>query len=92
MTCPPFLALMAPSFILLHLVTTPPLAVVSCGVFRFWGCCVLGYWGGLRGVVDLVGFGPCRAYLKRFSPAPSSHLGRCTLIRCAGTLDPCMQR
>ena len=35
---------------------------------------------------------PWRAYLKRLSPAPSSHWGRCTLIRCASTRDPCMQR
>ena len=27
-------------------------------------------------------------HLKRFRPAPSSHWGRCTLIRCAGTRDP----
>ena len=35
---------------------------------------------------------PWRAYLERFIPAPSSHCGRCTLIRCAGTQDPCLQR
>ena len=35
---------------------------------------------------------PCRAYLKRFSPAPSSHWGCCTMIWCAVTWDPCMQR
>ena len=35
---------------------------------------------------------PCFAYLKMFIPASSSHGGRCTLIRCAGTRDPCMQR
>ena len=34
---------------------------------------------------------PWRAYLKRFRPAPSSHWGRCTLIRCAGTRYHCMQ-
>ena len=33
---------------------------------------------------------PWRAYLKSFSPAPSLHWGRCTLIRCAGTRDPRM--
>ena len=36
--------------------------------------------------------GPCRAYLKRLSPSPSSHWGRCTLIRCAVTQDQCMRR
>ena len=69
--CTPFPDLMAPSCIFV-LVTTPPSAVIYCGVLMFWGCCVVGDWGGLRGMVDLVGFGPWRAYLKRFSPAPSS--------------------
>ena len=41
----------------------------------------------------LVVVGGCmHAYLNRFSPAPSSHWGRCTLIRCSGTRDPRMQR
>ena len=31
-------------------------------------------------------------YLKSFSPSPSSHWGRYTLIRCAGTRDPRRQR
>ena len=35
---------------------------------------------------------PWHAYLKRLIPAPSSHWGRCTLIGCVGTRDPCMQR
>ena len=35
---------------------------------------------------------PWRDYLNRFSPATSSHWGRCTLIRCASTRDPRMQR
>ena len=39
--------------------------------------------------VGMVIWGP---HLKRFSPAPSSHWGRCTLIRCAGTRDPRKQR
>ena len=55
------------------------------------GCSVVGI-GGLRGVVDLVGFGPWRAYLKRFSPAPSCQYGLFTLIWCSGILDTCMQR
>ena len=38
---------------------------------------------------DLVIWGP---YQKSFSPAPSSHWCRCTLIRCAGTQDPPRQR
>ena len=92
MPCPLFLSLMAPSCIFV-LVTTPTSAVVSCSVFRCWGCCAVGGCEeGLRGVVDLVGFGTWRAYLNRFSPAPSSHWGCCTLIRCAVTLDPRMQR
>ena len=74
------------------LVTTPPSAVFSCGVLGFWDVVWWGLGEGLRGVVDLVGFGPWCAYLKRFSPVTSSHRGRCTLIWCAGTLDPCMQR
>ena len=49
----------------------------------------------MHGIGELGGLGwlcePWRAYLNRFSPAPSSHCGRCTLIRCAGTRDPCMQ-
>ena len=46
------------------------------------------YWG-----VGRVGCycDPWCAYLNRFSPAPSFHCGRCTLIRCAGTQDPHMQ-
>ena len=47
-TCPPFLALMAPSCIFL-LVTTPPSAVISCNVFRFLGCCVVEGLGGAEG-------------------------------------------
>ena len=31
-------------------------------------------------------------HLKSFIPAPSSHWGRCTLIRCAGTRDPRKQQ
>ena len=31
------------------------------------------------------------AYLKSFSPVPSSHCGRFTLILCTNTLDPRMQ-
>ena len=90
--CPHFLALIAPSCIFV-LVTTPTSAVVSCSVFRCWGCCAVGGCEeGLRGVVDLVGFVAWCAYLWRFSPAPSSHWGRFMLIRCDGTLDPRMQR
>ena len=32
---------------------------------------------------------PCHAYLKRLSPASSSHWGRCTLIRYASTQNTC---
>ena len=35
---------------------------------------------------------PWISYLQRLSPAPSSHCGRCTLIRCAVTRDPRMQQ
>ena len=35
----------------------------------------------------VLGF-PCPAYLKRFSPVPSSHWGSCMLILCAVTLNP----
>ena len=45
-------------------------------------------WGGVgwrgRGLC-IDSWGP---HLKSFSPAPSSHWGRCTLIRCAGKRDP----
>ena len=38
-----------------------------------------------------LGFGfSWSTYWKRFSPVPSSHCGRCTLIQCAVTLDPRM--
>ena len=49
-------------------------------------------WG--IGVLGVVGWlcEPWHTYLNRFSPAPSSHYGRCTLIWCAGTQDPRMQR
>ena len=40
-------------------------------------------WRGSGVCID--SWGP---HLKRFIPAPSSHCGRCTLIRCAGTRDP----
>ena len=33
-----------------------------------------------------------RAYMKRFSPAPSYHFGLCTLIFCDGTLETWMHR
>ena len=52
--------------------------------------------GCMQGIEVSEGVGwlcePWRAYLKRFSPAPSYHWGPCTLIRCAGTQDPRMQR
>ena len=51
--------------------------VVMGGVgWRGWGVCIDSW---------------C-PHLKRFSPAPSSHWGCCTLIRCAGTRDPRKQR
>ena len=59
-----------------------------------WWLVVVG--GCMRGIEVPGGVGwlcePRRAYLKRFSPAPSSHWGRYTLIRCACTRDPRMQR
>ena len=62
-------------------------------LFMWWSmvlwCCVVGI-----GVAEGDGWfdDPWCAYLNRFSPAPSSHWGFCTLIWCAGTLDPHMQR
>ena len=48
---------------------------------------------GWFGVEVSRGFGfSQRAYMKRFSPAPSSHCGHCTLILCSDTLDPRIQR
>ena len=52
----------------------------------------LGLCNGVGGVVWWGLDPPWRAYLNRFSPAPSSHRGCCTLIRWAGTLDPGMHR
>ena len=49
-----------------------------------------GAWGGVRTSSGLRI--SRRAYLKRLSPAPSSHCGRWMLILCAGTLDPRMHR
>ena len=46
----------------------------------------IGVSGGVVWLCD-----PWRDYLNRFSPAPSSHCGRCTLIWCAGTWDLSMQ-
>ena len=44
-------------------------------------------WRGRRVCIDSLG-----PHLKRFSPAPSSHWGCCTLIRCAHTWDPRKQQ
>ena len=69
-------------------------ALVVASTCRSWCLVVVSCWflGNevLRGLVCLGG--PWRAYLKRLSPTPSSHWGCCTLIRCAGTQDPHMQR
>ena len=69
-----------------------PCFVVS--LICLWWLVVVGRC--LRGIEVSGGVGwlcePWRAYLKRFSPAPFSHWGRCTLIRCVGTQDLCMQR
>ena len=60
----------------------------SCTGFRCmrwggWGVgMVWGFWWGLGS--------PGRAYLNRFSLAPSSHCGRWKLILCKGTLEPWM--
>ena len=58
-----------------------------------WWLVVVG--GCMHGIGELGGVGwfcePWSAFLNRFSPAPSSHCGRCTLIRCAGTQDPRMK-
>ena len=58
-----------------------------------WWSVVVGgcMWGiGVSGGVVLL-CEPWRAYLNMFSPATSSHCGRFTLIRYAGTRDPRMQ-
>ena len=69
-----------------------PCFVVS-PLFLWWLVVVGGCMRGIE-VSGGVGWlwGPWRAYLKRSIPAPSSHWGRCTLIRCAGTRDPHMQQ
>ena len=70
-----------------HLV---PFALVVCGsavmISLEWGVGGFEFVGGGGGLL-------CRsAYLKRLIPAPSFHWGRCTLIQCAGTRGPRMQR
>ena len=79
--CPPFLAVLAP-FDPVSLRCM--LCMVVVFIFRFLG---LGWMRGDGAYSD-----PWCAYLNSLSPAPSSHCGRCTLIRCAGTRDPRMQQ
>ena len=56
---------------------------VHCGVwYRGWNGG--GGGGGEKGVVTVIWV----PHLKMFRPAPSTHWGCCTLIRCAGTQDP----
>ena len=79
-------------------VPCPPFSVVSA---PFYPICPLCLWwlvvvgGCMRGIGVSAGVGcycdPWRAYLNRFSPAPSSHCGRCKLIRCTSTRDPHMR-
>ena len=63
-----------------------------CTLCLWWlvvvgGCmCGFGVSAGVGGYCDT-----WSAYLNSFSPAPSYHCGRCKMIRCAGTRDPCMQ-
>ena len=80
-------------------VPCPPFSVFSA---TFYPICPLCLWwlvvvgGCMRGIGVSAGVGwhcdPWHAYLNRFSPAPSSHCGLCTLIWCAGTRDPRIQR
>ena len=67
---------------------------VAVSPLCFWWMAVVG--GFILGNEVSGGVGwlwePWRAYLKRFSPAPSSHCGRCTMIRCAGNRNPSMQQ
>ena len=76
----------------LFLTSRCPCFVVS--PLCLWWLVVVG--GCMRGIGVLGRVGllceTWRAYLNRFRPAPSSHCGCCTLIRCAGTQDPRMQR
>ena len=77
----------------------PPLSVFSA---PFYSVCPLCLWwlvvvgGCMHGIGVSAGAGcycdTWRAYLNRFSPAPSSQCRRCTLIGCAGTRDPRIQR
>ena len=72
-------------------VPMPPLAVYSCGVIGLVRY-VVGEGGVCGGWVIFYGLVfPSSAYLNRFSPVTSSLWGRCTLIQCAGTLDPRIQ-
>ena len=71
-----------------HTFLSPRLPCVIISRLCFWWVAVVDgcIWG--NGVSRVLGclWDPWRAYLKMFSPAPSSHWGRCTLIRCAGIL------
>ena len=91
--CPPFV-----SSSTRFLSAEPGCIYVFSGIVGFSLHCVVWSvrleWGGgeeegREKEVSMVIWGP---YLKRFSPAPSSHWGRCTLIRCAGTQDPRRQQ
>ena len=78
--CPHFLAVVAPLYpVSLHCI--------------WWSVVVVFF---VLGIKVAEGGGGCsypwRAYLIRLIPAPSSHWGICTLIRCSGTRDPCMQQ
>ena len=48
-------------------------------------------WNEVSGGLVWLG-GGLACLTKEVEPTPSSHWGRCTLIRCAGTRDPCMQQ
>ena len=74
-------------------------ALFCCGLPLFWVsvtdsfvCAgvveVLGWCGGILWGLE----SPGSAYLNRFSPAPFFHWGKCTLIRCAGTLESRMHQ
>ena len=94
-TCPPIVLLGRAQVALWCLWASPGMSpmpslalVISCFDAVRWEC--RGGWGGgwVGWWVMVVG----RAYLNSASLAPSSHCGLCTLILCAGTRDPLMNR
>ena len=66
--------------------------MTTCLVLIFVGCPARNkFWVKLLEVFTVCG-SLRRSYGKRFIPAPSSHYGCCTLIRCSVTLEPRIHR